>query len=82
MYEVYVKKELSLQKYCQTLRVLYIATYFDRQVLFEHRVNNLSISLDIMDGEKGVLNDYSTFGFCRREVISTLEVLATTTAIG
>ena len=59
MYEVYVKKRLSLQKYCQTLRVLYIATYFDRQVLFEHRVNNLSISLDIMGGEKGILNNYS-----------------------
>ena len=50
-----LKQKLSLQKYCQTLRVLYVAKNFDRQVLFEHRVNNLSISLDIMGGEKGIL---------------------------
>ena len=54
-----LKQKLSLQKYCQTLRVLYIAKYFDRQLLFEHRVNNLSISLDIMGGGKGILNNYS-----------------------
>ena len=56
-----------------------------RQELSEHRVNKLSISLEIMGFEKGIRNNYSApqiSVFSQREVISTLEVLATTKAIG